>query len=109
MKRGLTASVFDPCLFLSKTLIVVIYVDDILIYGKSASMIDEFIEALKQDDIFLHKEGTAEGYLGIDITRKGNAITLLQEGLTKCIISAIGLDSKYSTAVDTPAKKAALG
>jgi hypothetical protein len=34
---------------------------------------------------------------------------LLQEGLTKQIITALGLDSKYSTPVDTPAETAALG
>jgi hypothetical protein len=109
IKQGLTTSALDPCLFLSKTLIVVIYVDDILIYGKSHAEIDEFIESMKKDDISLHKEGTAEGYLGVDINRDGDRITLLQEGLTKRIISALGLDSKYSTPVDTPAKNAALG
>jgi hypothetical protein len=109
VKRGLTASALDPCLFLSRSLIVVIYVDDISIYGKSASEIDALIKELKKDDISLHKEGTAEGYLGVDITRNGDIITLLQEGLIKQIISALGLDSKYSTPVDTPAKNAALG
>ena len=64
---------------------------------------------MKKDDISLHKEGTAEGYLGVDINRDGDRITLLQEGLTKRIISALGLDSKYSTPVDTPAENAALG
>jgi len=34
---------------------------------------------------------------------------LLQEGLTKQIITALGLDSKYSTWVNTPADAAALG
>ncbi len=33
VKQGLTPSNFDLCLFLSSTLIVIIYVDDILIYG----------------------------------------------------------------------------
>ncbi len=33
VKQGLTPSIFDPCLFFSSTLIVIIYVDDILIYG----------------------------------------------------------------------------
>jgi hypothetical protein len=51
----------------------------------------------------------AEGYLGVDIQRDGNQITLLQEGLTKRIITALGLDSKYSTHIDTPAETAALG
>jgi hypothetical protein len=109
IKRGLTASALDPCLFLSKTLIVVIYVNVILIYGKSHAEIDEFIESMKKDDISLHKEGTAEGYLGVDINRDGDRITLLQEGLTKRIISALGLDSKYSSPVETPAENAALG
>ncbi len=88
---------------------MVIYVDDILIYGNSASEIDALIKELKKDDTSLHKEGTAEGYLGVDITQNGDTITLLQEGLTEQIISALGLDSKYSTPVDTPAEYAALG
>jgi hypothetical protein len=33
VKQGLTPSNFDPCLFLSSTLIVIINVDDILIHG----------------------------------------------------------------------------
>jgi hypothetical protein len=43
------------------------------------------------------------------IFKKTTNITLKQEGLTKTIIEALGLDSKYSTPVDTPAKSAALG
>jgi hypothetical protein len=103
------ASKFDPCLFISKSLIVIIYVDDILIYGKGDDEINELIERLKQDDNALHREGMAEGYLGVDIQRDGNQITLLQEGLTKQIITALGMDSKYSTHVDTPAETAVLG
>ncbi len=45
----------------------------------------------------------------MDIQRKGNQIILKQLGLTKHIIEALGLDSKYSTPVDTPNKLAALG
>ncbi len=71
--------------------------------------IDNLIKQLKNDDIALHKEGTAEGYLGVDIQKDGQHITLKQEGLTKRIIEALGLDSTYSTPVDTPAKSAALG
>ncbi len=88
---------------------MVIYVDDILIYGISVKEIDELIDNLKKDDISLHKEGTAESYLGVDIQKEGNKITLLQEGLTKRIISMLGLDCKYSTPVDTPAENAAFG
>ena len=82
---------------------------DILIHARTEVEIDNLIEKLKNDNIALHKEGTAEGYLGVDIQRDGNNIMLKQEGLTKRIIEALGLDSKYSTPIDTPAKSAALG
>ncbi len=35
IKQGLTASQSDPCLLMSNSLIIIIHVDDILIYGKS--------------------------------------------------------------------------
>ena len=113
IKQGLQASSFDPCLFMNKNLIVIIYVDDILIYGRDDKTINNFIENMKNEDVALHREGTAEGYLGVDIQYNGNGddrtITFKQEGLTKRIISALGLDSKTSTPVETPAEKAALG
>ncbi len=108
VKQGLTASNLNPCVFISKSLIVIIYVDNILIYGKSIKEIDQLIDNLKHGNITLHKEGTAEGYLGSDIQHEGGKTTLFQEGLTKRIITALGLDSKYSTPVDTPAENAAL-
>jgi hypothetical protein len=57
----------------------------------------------------LNKEGSADGYLDVDIQRNGRQITFTQVGLMKRIIDALGLDSKHSTAVATPAEKAALG
>lgn len=57
-------------------LIVIIYVDDILIYGRKGreSQIDDLIDELKREEVALHKEGTAEGYLGVDIKRDGRYI-----------------------------------
>ncbi len=80
-----------------------------MIYGQTEAEIGSLIERLKNNDIALHKEGTAEGYLGVDIQRDGQNITLKQEGLTERIIKALGLDSKYSTPVETPAESAAFG
>jgi hypothetical protein len=67
VKQGLTPSNFDPCLFFSSSLIVIIYVDDILTYGCNVKEIDDFIAWMKTEDVALHKEGTAKGYLGVDI------------------------------------------
>ncbi len=107
--KGLTPSIFDPCLFMSTTMIFVIYVDDILIYCKSEDEINDFICRMKTEDVALNKEGSADGYLGVDIQCNGRQITFTQVGLTKRIIDALGLDSKHSTAVATPAERAALG
>ena len=90
-------------------MIVIIYVDDILIYCKSEDEINDFIHRMKTEDVALNKEGSADGYLGVDIQCNGRQITFTQVGLTKKIIDALGLDSKHSTAVATPAEKAALG
>jgi hypothetical protein len=64
---------------------------------------------MNSEDVALNKEGTAEVYLGVEIQRDGKKITFTQVGLTKRIIEALGLNLKLSTAVATPADKAALG
>ncbi len=69
MKQGFIASKLDPSLFISKTLILIIYVDDILIFGKSTDKIDDLIKRLKKDDIALHKMGTAQVTLGLVSSR----------------------------------------
>ena len=106
--QGLIPSNHDPCLFLGKGLLVITYVDDILIYGRTQEEIDDLIAKLKEDNLALRKEGTAEGYLGLDVTHEGNKTTLSQPGLTKRIIEGLGLSSKFSTSCSTPAEKAAL-
>ena len=98
----------DPCLFLSKDLIVIVYVDDLLVYSRSQHHIDHFVTCMKKEDLWLRQEGTAEGYLGVNIERDGNKTTLTQSGLTDRILTALGLDSKYSTARTTPAECAPL-
>ena len=63
---------------------MIIYVDNIiLIYGHHDKDIDELIEKLQKEDVALHKEGTAEGYLGVDVKQEGNQVTLQQKGLTQ--------------------------
>ncbi len=54
IKQGLTSSEFNPCLLFSSSLIVIIFVNDILIYGKSEAKIVEFINRMKTEDIALH-------------------------------------------------------
>jgi hypothetical protein len=108
-RQGLTPSKFDPCLFLSDKIVLLVYVDDILLYGQSDKDIDEFIDRLrKEEDIILNREDTAEGFLGVAVERDGNKTILTQVGLKKKIIEALGLCSNYTTPKSTPAETAPL-
>ena len=83
--QSLTPSVYDPCLFIGKSVIVVVYIDDLLIYAKSDAMITTLISSLKTAGMCIHQEGTAECFLGVDIIRSfdptSSQITLLQTSL----------------------------
>jgi hypothetical protein len=107
-EQGLIPSKLDPCLFVGRSMVVVVYVDDLLIYAKTDSAITDLISRLQAAGICIRREGTAEGFLGVDIVRSGSTITLLQTGLTKRIIEAVGLCSSLSTSINTPAETSPL-
>jgi hypothetical protein len=110
---GLAQSKKDPCLFIGSDIIAVVYVDDILFFARNDSRITEVIDALKQAGVAIRREGTAEGFLGVDIKRSTNkdgkaTLTLLQTGLTKRIVEALGLNTNLSTKLATPAETSPL-
>ncbi len=107
LKQGLQQSIHDPCLFFTSSLIVVVYVDDLLIFSQSDDLIDTFITSMQREEICLQKEGTAEGYLGVDIKTIDGKIHLTQSGLSERILKALGFD-KHSTSCKTPAEAAPL-
>jgi hypothetical protein len=54
--QGLVPSKLDPCLFIGKSVIAVVYVDDVLFYSKSADMIDGTIHKLQSwESVFIMK------------------------------------------------------
>jgi hypothetical protein len=58
---------------------------------------------MQHEEVCLRKEGTAEGFLGVDIKQIDGKIHLTQTGLSERIITALGLN-KYSTPCNTPAE-----
>ena len=102
-KYGLQQSQYDPCLFISSNMMVIVYVDDLLIFAKSDNLIEDFITSMQREEICLRREGTAEGYLGVDIQHINGKIHLTQSGLSQRIITAMGL-TKYSNSCPTPAE-----
>ena len=49
LERGFMMSKVNPCLFMSKTVICVVYVDDCLFWVRSQSEIDNVMRSLKED------------------------------------------------------------
>jgi hypothetical protein len=90
-----------------------VYVDDILFFARDDSRIENTIELLKTKGMAIRRQGTAEGFLGVDIERSVNTsgrrqIKMAQKGLTQRVIIALGLDSNLSTSISTPAEASPL-
>ena len=74
LRKGLTEdlkfkqSLVDPCLFYRGQVILVIYVDDCLIFTPKKSEADTLVKEL-EDKFTIEDEGDVSGYLGINITR----------------------------------------
>jgi hypothetical protein len=109
-KHGIKQSKCDPCLFIGKSVIVIVYVDDLLLYARDERQIDDLIAKLKEDKIWIRKEGSTEGFLGVDIspTSSNGTFTLTQAGLTTRVIEALGLHAEWTGSKETPADVTAL-
>jgi hypothetical protein len=94
---GFSQSQHDPCLFIRKDCLILVYVDDCLIFGRSDDVLDTVISNL-QKDFVLTSQGSVGAYLGIDIccTPDGH-LELCQPGLINKIITACGLQDQSSS------------
>jgi hypothetical protein len=67
--RGFVKSTIDPCMFISKKVVVLAYVDDLIIYAMTKKPIDDLLESFKNDGDEYNWEMTVEGsvneFLGI--------------------------------------------
>jgi hypothetical protein len=92
--RGFKQSSIDPCLFIRSNCIIVVYVDDCLLFTKSDAVLDSIIASL-QSEFNLTTEGDVGAFLGVDIHHNADGfLELLQPGLINKIISFCSLDSE---------------
>ena len=107
-KRGFKQSRLDPCLFYSKSVMLVIWVDDVVMASRDPASLDRLIADLKTDSD-LTDEGELTAFLGIQVQRDiaGKQFTLTQPGLTERVLDTLGLQSGNTRW--TPADAAALG
>jgi hypothetical protein len=101
---GFRQSDADPCLFISPTVICLIYVDDALFVYKSPEEVDILTKRMKDLGMLFNEESDVAGYLGVLLDRDpdNNTITLRQSGLAQRIVEALHLDDDTSS-LRTPA------
>ena len=96
----------DPCLFISKDIIVLIYVDDALYFYKDKLAISDLKGKMVDEGMLFREEDSVAGYLGVYIDRKkDNSIVLTQSGLGEQIIDALHLNDDTVDPADTPCTK----
>ena len=107
-QRGFTASTMDPCLFMKKNMMVVVYVDDTIIAGPDPVAIEALIKDLgvpdseERETFALRDEGEVGDFLGIRIEKSANkSFTLTQTGLINKVLKASGMED--SNTCPTPA------
>ena len=84
-------------------LIVVVYVDDCLIFAKDGRKIDEFIESMKKAKFRMTDEDGIENFLGISIKKVEDGYILTQTGLIDRALQACGIENE-SKLHEMPAK-----
>jgi hypothetical protein len=103
INRGFKPSDIDPCLFTKASTILVLYVDDAVLFGPSKSEIDDIVKSLKAD-FNLTDDGDLRDYLGVRIEKKDGKIQLVQPRMIKRILELLNLAGDTPTKMhDTPA------
>jgi hypothetical protein len=103
-KLGFTQSDADPCLFISRDVICLIYVDDALLFYKDANAVTRMTNRMTEEGIQFREEEDVAGFLGVHIDRcDDGTIHLTQRGLAERIVTALNLDHPSIKPVDTPA------
>ena len=99
---GMESSRIDPCIWYKEGVILIIYVDDCLIFSKNKELADELIQQLRVN-FTLTDEGSVESYLGVQVEfdKDKKTISLKQPYLIKRIISALKC-TEHMTGKETP-------
>ena len=91
--HGFQQSSVDPCLFIRRDLILVVYVDDYLLFATDDSTLDIFVLSL-QEEFVLTCDGDVGAFLGITIVRNAKGhLEFTQPGLIDKIIKECGLEN----------------
>jgi len=103
LQRGFKQSTIDPCLFTTKDIIIVVYVDDTLIFAQDQSTITKLIDSLRSEFDLTDEGDNVKQFLGVKIDRKNdNSIEMSQPHLIQQILQQLQLTNDCRMH-DTPA------
>ena len=107
LERGYVQSHNDPCLFMKKGIMCIVYVDDTIFAGADADVLEHEIRTLGVSDseqrhtFQLRNEGEVDAFLGIQITKTGErTFELTQTGLIAKVLETAQMSE--CNGVDTP-------
>ncbi len=107
-ERGWKQSIVDPCLFLKKGMICVVYVDDTIFASANTEDLDGEVKALgisiseQQHSFSMRVESEVSAFLGVQIKKTGpNEFLLTQTGLIDKVLNATKMSR--CNGCDTPA------
>ena len=90
-------SELDPCLFIRSDCVIVLYVDDAIIFGKDDDSIDKLLSELKDKAYDFSRDGSFSSYLGIKLDhRDDGTIKMSQPGLKQATVDVMGLSNANS-------------
>ena len=98
--RGLKPTVRDPCVFIGKRIVVIVYVDDCLIFSPAGSKDTEYlIKSLQSgnENFVFSDQGDLQTYLGMDIESNRDSITLKQPHLIQRLLDLVEVNEKYNS------------
>jgi hypothetical protein len=93
--RGFKESLSDPCVFMKANMVILVYVDDCILIGKSGDIIKDFVDSLTYgpEKFEFTDEGTMDKYLGVDIQKLDNGeFVLRQPFVIQRVLAALGID-----------------
>ena len=94
-------SEIDPCLFVRRDCVIVLYVDDAILMSRNDASIDKVLQELKDAKYSFSREGDFRSYLGVQIENlPDGAIKMSQPHLAKSLVDLTGMSD--STPVPTP-------
>jgi hypothetical protein len=103
--RGFKPSDIDQCVFTKGKTILVLYVDDAILFGPDKTEIDQIVESLKQG-FSLTDDGEMKDYLGVRVKRQGNKVIMTQPRMIEKCLQLVGIpiDNNKVKQHDTPAE-----